>query len=238
LKLDEEISLRNALHEGAFRFDVTLSLWETLYEFRENEKASSLVTVTENGKLRGYAVYFTYVRGKFKHLSVLDIGADGEAALSELVDRLKEHAQKEDADLIYIRKASEPGDRVFDQKGFFSFIESIIMVALLNPHELLYALSKEIDDGNNLKLVLKGFDPLTVKVGRSGIKIVTGEKADLTVSTDAPTFLKLLLCRTSFWKELLKRTIKINKMSKLSTARRFFSIAKQEKWHIPFGDWV
>jgi hypothetical protein len=75
-------------------------------------------------------------------------------------------------------------------------------------------------------------------VGKSGIKIVANEKADLTVSTDAQTFLKLLLCRTSFWKELLRRTVKIDKISKLSTVRRFFSVTRQEKWHIPFGDWV
>jgi len=238
LKLSEEIRLRNALYEGVFRFDVTPSLWETLYEFRESEKASNLVTVTKNGKLKGYALYFMYVRDRFKHLSVLDICADGEAALSELVDRLKEQARKEDADLIYIRKAPEPSDEVFTQKGFFSFIESIIMVALLNPHELLRALSKEIDDGSNLQLFLKGFDPLTVKVGESGIKVVTNENAGLQLSTDTSTFLRLLFCRTSFWKEFLKRTVKISKMSKLLEAQRFFSVIRQEKWHIPFADWV
>ena len=217
---------------------MTPALWKTLYEFGEDQNASNVVTVEENGRLRGYAVYFTYVRGQFRQLSVLDVCVDGEQTLSELVDRLKDRAKEEDADLIYLRKAVDPSDRIFDKKGFFSFVESIIMVALLNPSELLRALSQEISNGERLNLLIRGFDPITVEVGRNGIKTTDEAKADLIIATDSQTFLKLLFCRTSFFKEWLKGGIKLNRISKFSTANRFFSLIKQERWHIPFADWV
>jgi hypothetical protein len=230
--------LRDLLHKDAFRFDVTPDLWQALYEIREDEKESSIISVTEDGKLCGYVIYFIYARGEFKHLSVLDVCADGEKTLAELVYRLKENAQKEDADLIYVRKAPEQNDVVFDQEGFLSFNESLIMVTLLNPHELLHAISQEIPDGKNLKLILKGFDPITVKIGKTGMKITQNDKTDVTLQTDAPTFLKLYFCRTSFLREWLKGRVKIDRISKLLIAAQFFKVIKQEKWHIPFGDWV
>lgn len=236
--MNEEIGFRNTIHKGSFRFDVSSSLWNTLYEFGDDGKTRNVITVTKDGVLQGYAVYFVFVRGQFKQLSVLDICTDGEKTLAEIVELLKERAHEEDVDLIYIRKAADPSDRVFDQKGFLSSIESIIMVTLLNPHELLRALSEEVDDGKNLKLNLKGFEPVTIQVGKKGITVLADGIADLAVSTDSGTFLKLLFCRTSFWEEFLKGKVRVRGIFKLSTARRFFDVIKQERWHIPFGDWV
>jgi len=236
--MSEKTSFPNAMHKGVFRFDVTSSPWRMLYKLSKDENASNVITVTKNGMLHGYAVYFTFVRGQFRQFSVLDIYADCEGTLAELVDRLKERAQEEDADLIYLRKAADLLDRVFDQQGFLSFVESIIVVALLNPNELLHALSQEVDIGKNLRLNIKGFDPITVRVGKNGIEVIASGKPDLTMSTNSGTFLKLLFCRTSFWKEFLKRTIKISRISMLPTATRFLNIIKQERWHIPLGDWT
>lgn len=236
--MNEEIRFRNAINRGSFRFDVSSDLWNTIYEFGNEGKTRNVVSVTKDGLLKGYAVYFVFARGQFKQLSVLDLCVDGENTLTEIVDLLKKKALEEDVDLIYVRKPPDPTDKIFDQKGFMSSTESVIMVTLLNPNELLRALSAEVNDGKNLKLSLEGFEPVTVQVGKKGVKVLTDGGTDLVVSTDSQTFLRLTFGRTSFWKELLKGKIKVSRVTELSTARRFFDAIQQEKWHIPFGDWV
>lgn len=236
--MNEEIRFRHTIHQDSFRFDVSAGLWSALYEFDHDDKTRHVVTVTIDGVIKGYAVYSVFVRGQFRQLSVLDICTDSEKTLAEIVDLLKKRALDEDVDLIYVRKAPDSIDRVFDQKDFISFIESVIMVTLLNPHEFLRALSREINDGKNLKLCLKGFEPFTIRVGKNGIKVLTDGMADLVVSTDSDTFLRLVFCRASFWKEFLKGKIRVSRTTELSTARRFLDAIKQERWHIPFGDWV
>ena len=112
------------------------------------------------------------------------------------------------------------------------------MIALLNPKELLMALSGRIENGKVLNLLIEGFDPVTVKVGEEGFMVVKEKEPDLTVSTDVRTFLGLFFGRTSLLKEFLRKRITISGILNWRTANHFFSLIKQDKWHIPMGDWV
>jgi len=112
------------------------------------------------------------------------------------------------------------------------------MVALLNPKDILSALSEETEDGKILMLLIKGFDPVTVKVGTKGIMVATNEKPDLTVSTDSKTFIRLLFGKTSLTKEFLRRRIALSNILDWTTASHFFNLIKHDKWYIPMGDWV
>ncbi len=234
----KEIGFRNSICKGNFRFEVTPSLWRSLYEICGEGGATNVVTVKRNGTLRGYAVYSTFVRSQFRALRILDICADSRDTITELIKCIIERGRAEGADFVYVRKAASPEDNIFDQKGFISFVDSIIMVVLLNPYELLRAFSQDVMIGTNLKLNIRGFESVIVKVGKKGIKVVTEEKHKMTVSTDTETFLKLSFGRTTFLKQFLKGKIKVSNLFKLPTAHRLFKEIRQEKWHIPSGDWV
>lgn len=234
----DKINLRNSIYGRSFRFEVTPSLWKSLYDVSKDGKAPNVVTVKRNGILKGYAVYFVFVRSKLTAMSILDMSAEGEDTLAELINGVIQHGRAKGVDIIYFRKTPGPEDNIFNKKGFMSFVESVIMVTLLNPKELLNAFSQEDVSGTNLHLNIKGFEPVTVKVAKNGIKLVSGEKQDLEVFTDSETFLKLFFGKTTLFKQYLKRRVKVSNILKLMTVHQFFKEIKQEKWHIPHGDWA
>lgn len=233
-----EITLRNLLNQGSFRLDVTQELWKAIYEVNREGKPSNIITVKRNGELKGYASYLTFVRGQSTALGVLDMNAETEDVLEELTDTLIQLAETEGVDIIYFRKTPGLDDRVLDTKGFSTFVETVMVIKLLDLGELLKAFSDDDASGPRIKLDVKGLEPVTVTAGKKGLKFVSEEKPDLELSTDSETFLKLFFNQTSVLREFLGRRLKVSNILKLSIAARFFNLIRQEKWYIPFGDWT
>ena len=235
---DELLNLRNGLHEDEFRFHLTPSLWESHYVSEKELNANNVVRVIKNGILRGYAVYSILISDQIKTCRIEEICADGKAILNELIDRIIRKSTAKGVDFIFLRRCEEPYNDLFDERGFLSIIESAIMVVLLDPIELLLSISKKIERGKILKLIVRGFDPIKVKVGEKGVMVVKDKKYDLTVRTDSRTFLKLFFGKTSLIKEFLRRKIIIDQIFYLPTISRFFNLIKQRRWYIPPGDWI
>jgi len=204
----------------------------------ESVEKRGTATVTKDGELCGYAAYHLVNLGESRVYDVREIVAEDEEVFTQLIDQVIDRSLKDNVDFIFARRCEDPYGKVYVKKGALSFVESVIMVALLNPRELLSALSQETEDGKVLSLLIKGFDPVTIKVGTKGIMVVTEEKPDLTVSTDSKTFIRLLLGKTSLTKQFLKRKIALSSILSWTTASHFFNIIKHGKWYIPMGDWV
>jgi hypothetical protein len=234
----DEIDLRNFMNRNSFRLEVTPELWRALYEINRQGKPANVVTVRRNGVLRGYASYLVFERGQLTALGILDMNAEGKDVLADLVDAIIERGKAEGADIIYFRKAPGSCDEILDEKGFLSFIESVIPIALLNPNALLNALAESEVLGTSLSLNIRGFEPVVVTVGQHGIEVSPEKKPDLKVFTDSETFLKLFFSQTTVLKQFLNRKIKVSNPLKLLTVKRFFDSIKQERWYIPFGDWT
>lgn len=231
------IDLRNRINSDKFRFELTPEHWKVLY-VPEDVEQSKLLTVVGNERLKGYAAYCLINFEQNRAYDIREICAEDQETLTELIDQIVKKSVEDNVDFIFVRTCEEPHQNVFAKKGFFSFSESVIMGALFNPEELLFALSKQIENGKVLNLMIKGFAPVTVRVGEKGIMVVKKEKPDLTVSTDDKTFLKLFFGKTSFLKEFLRKRITISNVLQWTTVNHFFKVIKQDKWYIPMGDWV
>lgn len=230
--------LRNTLHKGAFRFDLDNDLWKRHY-IPDEEEAGNVLDIFQNGSLKGYTIYSEeLLHDGVKVYRVLEICAESREVFAELTKQLVERAVKEGVDFVYTKGSDEKFNDVLTERGFFSFFESVAMIALLNPIELFSSLSEEVNQGKTLNIVIKGFDPILLRVGEKGIMVVANEKPDLTVTTDSKTFVKLFFGKTSFFKQLVKGKIGINRMSRLLTAMHFFGLIKQKSWYIPMGDWL
>lgn len=235
--IDKIIDLRNRIHKDDFRFVLTPEHWKVLYVPESVEKRN-LTTVTKDGELKGYAAYYLINFEEARAYDIREICAEDEGVLTQLVDQIVDKSVKDNVDFIFFRRCEDSYKDLYVKKGFLSFFESVIMVALFNPRELLSALSEKTKNGKVLKLLIKGFNPVTVKVGEKGIMVVKEEKPDLIVSSDSKTFLRLFFGRTSFPKEFLRRRVTLSSIFNWTAANRFFNLIKQDKWHIPMGDWV
>lgn len=205
----------------------------------EKEEAGNVLEIFQNGALRGYAIYCEkLLHDGVRVYKILEICAESEQVFAELTNQLIERAVKGDVDFVYAKGIDGKFNDVLAEEGFFSFFESVVMMALLNPFEIFLALSEEVNQGKTLNIVIKGFDPILLRVGEKGVMIVANDKPDLTVTTDSKTFLKLLFGRASFFKQFLKGKIRINSVLSLRTAMHFFELIKQKSWYIPSGDWL
>lgn len=235
--IDEIIDLRNRIHNDDFRFSITPEHWKALY-VPENTEKSHLATVKEEGKLRGYAAFYVVNFEDVKAYDVREIVAEDEDTLTRLLDQIKDKGLKDDVDFIFLKRCEEPYTSVLDKKGFSPFVESVIMIALLDPLKLLSTLSQKVESGEVLRLLVKGFGQIDIKVGETGIMLVHEEKPDLALTTDSRAFLRIFFGKTSLLNQLLRRRVKLEGIRNFSTAQRFFRIIKQPKWYIPMGDWV
>lgn len=218
---------------------MTPQLWKTHYLFGiEMEEANNVLKVMDNGTLMGYAVFCIDAVKGAKVCRVLDICAEKKEVFAEMVDRLVERCVREDVDFIYFKQGKERFGDVLHKKGFFTVWESVIMVVLLDPLGLFSSISEEVKQGKILKLILTGFDPIALKIGKNGVQVIADEKPDLTISTDGKMFLKLLFGKTSLLKEVLKQKVTISSILDLPTANHFFSLIEQKGWFIPSGDWL
>lgn len=234
--IDKLLRFRNKVHKNNFRFDVAPELWNSAY-VPAAEEEGKVVTVTRDQTLKGYAVYSLSVHGESKAYVIRDICADTKDTFSELIDMIVESGFKDEVDFIFVRKCEEPYNYVFDRKGFLSLVESVIMVVLLNPNELLMSLSEKAERGKILTLHLRGLAPINVRVGQNKIEVLKEGKPNLKVTTDNKTFLKLFFGSTTFMKELIKGKVVVDGKMNLLTASRFFKIIKQNRWYLPYGDW-
>lgn len=236
--IDEVIDLRNRVHENDFRFVLTPDHWKVLY-VPENAEKSNLATVrNSNGKLKGYAAFYRVNFEEIKAYDVREIIAEDENTLNQLLDQIANRGMEDDVDFIFLKRCEEPFSQVFSEKGFFPFIESVIMIALFDPHRLLSTLSERVERGKVLRLVVKGFDYIDMKVSENGITLAKGEEPNVVVSTDSKTFTRFFFNRTSFLKELLRGRVTVSGILGLALASRFFKVVRQRKWYIPMGDWV
>jgi len=198
-----------------------------------------VLEIFQNGTLKGYAIYSEELLfDGVKVYRVLEICAESREVFAELINQLIERAVKEEVDFVYTKGIDKKFNDVLTEREFFSFLESTVMVTLLNPYELFSSLSEEVNRGKTLNITIKGFDPILLRVGEKEIMVVAHEKPDLTVTTDSETFVKLLFGKTSFFKQLLKGKIRIDSVSSLPTAMHFFDLIKQKSWYIPLGDWL
>jgi hypothetical protein len=234
---DKIIDLRNRVHKDDFRYVLTPEHWNVLYVAESVEK-HGLVTVAEDGELKGYAAYFLVNLEQAKVYDIREIVAEDAEVLARLIDQIVARSIEDNVDFVFARTCEDSYKKVYDKKGALSFLESVIMIALLNPRELLSALSQETDCGKVLTLLIEGFDSVTIRVGAKGIAVVTDEKPDFSLSTDSKTFLRLFFGKTSFLKEFLRRRIALSSILNLTTASRFFSLVRHDKLYIPMGDWV
>jgi len=197
-----------------------------------------VISIVENGVLKGYIAFQPSVFDGVEAYGIEEICADSKVTSAKLIDQLIDRSAKDKIDFVFMKKTAELYDDVLSQKGFVSFVESVIMVVLLNPKELLLALSDESENGKTLELIIKGFDPVKVKIGQKGIKVVEDAVTDFTVSMDSKTFLRLFFGEASFLREFVRRRIRVKGMLNLHVIRRFFNLIRQGKVYIPYGDWV
>jgi len=234
---DKIIDLRNRVHKDDFRFVLTPEHWNALYVTESVEK-HDLVMVVKDGELKGYAAYLLVNLEQAKVYDVREIVAEDAEVLGQLIDQIVARSVKDNVDFVFARTCEDSYKEVYDKKGALSFLESVVMIALLNPRELLSALSEETDGGKVLTLLIEDFDPVTIRVGAKGIAVVADEKPDFSLSIDSKTFLRLFFGRTSFLKEFLQRRIALSSILNLTTASRFFNLVRHDKSYIPMGDWV
>ena len=235
--IEELLLLRNKVHKGDFRFNLGPELWSSHYLSEEEINDDRLVQIRENGGLVGYAVleYSTYELNKIS--IIREMCASSSEVFLKIVDKITEKALEQNVDFIVWRKCQEPFDELLNEKGFLTFEESIVMIALLNLRDFLKSLAaKEVDDGKIAKLGIKGFEPLSVKIGRDSLSIAGNDENGFAISTDGLTFVRLFLGQTSFFKEWLKGKLKVSVFN-FNEARRFFSLIENKRWYIPSGDW-
>ena len=173
-----------------------------------------------------------------KAYDVRELCARDEIVLAQLIDEITAKGIKDNVDFIFLKRCEEPYNDLFVRKGFSPFLESVIMIALFDPKELLSSLSEPIENGQILELVIKGFAPISIKVGEKRITVIEAEKSDLIVSTDSKTFLRLFFGRTSFRREFIRRRIRVSSISGLGIANKLFKVIRHDEWYIPMGDWV
>jgi predicted acetyltransferase len=214
------------------------SLWETSYVLGEGPDTKNIIKLTKNGEVRAYAVYSCVVQDEAKTYRILEMCADEIDDLIEVVNRIIENGMKEEIDFIYLKGVDDRYDEVLEEKGFFSFIESAIMVVLLNPEDFFSKLSQETEYGQTIKLNISGFSSIWLRVDKERAQIVTEENPAATINIDSKTFLKLLFGKTSFSKELIMGRITVDNVFALQTARNLFNLIKQDKCYMPSGDWL
>ena len=234
--IEEYLSLRNKVHPQDFRFNFTLSLWRNHYT-SEDKIAKNVEEIREDGALRGYAVFEELSTEQNKICMIRELCADGEDTFAKLIERVINRCVEEDFDFIVWRQCEEPYDDLLNRKGFLTTKESVIMMKLLNPRDLLLSLSSPTNHGKVMKLNIREFASVTVKVGEKSLSVLEeDEQPQFTISTDARTFIRLMFGKASFWKEFFKRKVRV-RILHLWTAKHFFDLIKNKGWYIPSGDW-
>lgn len=236
MMIDRVIELRNRIHENDFRLVLTPEHWNALY-VPQSEKTYFL-TVSRDEELVGYVAFCTVDFGEVRAYDVREICAADESTMAELIDQMIDRSVRDKIDFVFLKTCEEPYNKLLRERGFSSFIESAIMIALLDPRALLLALSEPVDDGPVLKVTISGFDPVLVRVGAGGIALVADKEPDLTISTNSKTWVRLFFGRTSFLRELLRGSITASSLRNLRAASRLFRIVRQNRWYIPMADSV
>lgn len=236
--MQEYLELRNKLHGNAFHLDLNTELWRSSYLDRLGVDGG-VIEVRRDGTLKGYAVCAAgEMIGGGRLLQVLEFGAENEEIMTELMVKLEARTKDESIDLISLTCFDESYDDLLTRKGFIDFASSAIMVALINPQELLAALSSKGVTGRRLNLEIAGFNPISVLVGENEIEVAEYNPEGVTLAMSDKTFVNIMFGKASLMREFLKGRIKVRGKSQLGIARRFFAIIKQENLYIPPGDGI
>jgi hypothetical protein len=233
---EEFLDLRNRIHKGEFRLDLSSDLWKSHYLTSSEANGGNVLTIIENEKLKAYAVFSIQEAEGARAYKILEICSEGSEALSKLVDLILESAIEHKVDFVFLRESDENHGSTLRRKGFISFVDSTVSLVLLNPKEFLRSVAEDIHEGKIMRLSIKGFSPVDVKVGKTATMLVSGEKPDFVLSIDARMFLRLLFGKSSFFKEYLERNIKVP-IAHWFTAKHFFELVRTKEWYIPSGDW-
>ena len=170
---------------------------------------------------------------------ILELCAAEKEIMEELIDSITVKGEQRGADFIIIRRCGEPFQDLFHKTGFLDLKESVIMVVLLNPKELLIPLSKENVEGKRINLEIHGFEPISLVVGKDKIRLLEYKNgSDLVLSMSDKVFLRLFFGKTSVLKEFLRGSVRIKGKTHINTATRFFRIIRQRNWYFPPGDWA
>ena len=238
--VEEFVKLRNQLHRGEFRFDVSPEVWEWDYTGRPGVEVDDVISVYRDSELKGYAIAcLSDFESDLKVYLVLELCATDAATANELIDKVVTRGNRRNADFILIRGCGEPFERSLGRLGFLDFNESVILGLLLNPRQLLAPLCSEGVQGRRVNLEIQGAEPIGLVVGKGGLGLCEcGPEAQISLSLDSRVFLKLFFGRTSIWNEILRGHVRIKGKVHILTAARLFRTIRQDRWYIPSGDWV
>ncbi len=235
--VEDLIKFRNKLKNGQFRFMAPLEEWKANYSSRPGVEEADIVKIQEEGELKGYAIGCMSHHKGLRMYRILEFCATDNKTTRKLIDSMIRRGEQIGADFVIGKTCQEPFDSVFKETGFASIKENVVMFVLLNLEELLVPLSSDAVQGRVFTLIINGFKPLNIVVGKDKIRIL-GEKAtpDIRVSLEARTFLRLFFGKTTVLKEVLRGNLRIEGKIHFNTIFRFFRIFKQNKWYIPQGD--
>jgi hypothetical protein len=196
-----------------------------------------LVELRQNGTLRGYAAISISEGEQNRILAIREICADGKDAFSKLIDLIIRRGLEENVDFIIWRRCQESFEDILLEKDALTFAETMIMVALMNPREFLKPLSDRVEKGAVAKLDIEGLGSVSLRIGRDEFAVQEEESStDFAISLDGPTFMRLFLGRASFFREWIRRNIKVS-LIHYRMANRLFKMVRNTKWYVPSGDW-
>jgi len=233
---EELLRFRNKVHKDDFRLNLSPDLWSSHYLTLNEIEEDNLIQLRSNSVLKGYAALAYMSIKQNKALVVREMCADTEETFQQLIDRVIDKGVRRNVDFIVWRKCQETFDDVLEKRGFLTFSESIIMVALLNTKEFLKPFSEDVECGKVARLIIKGLEPVFIRIGKDKFSIIENGREDFTIFINGLTFIKLFFGKSSFFKEWLKRKVKVS-ISHYLAAKHLFEMLKNERWYIPSGDW-
>lgn len=238
--IQEFLDLRNNLHKGEFRFDLKPELWRVNYVERPGIEEDGIIKIYRQGNLEGYAICsLSELKASVKMLQVLEFCATEKEVMDELLTKVTAKGNEKGADFITLAQYNEPFADLLATHEFVDFTGFTVMAALLNPKELLVALSAENISGRRLNLEINGFSPISLVVGEDKIKVIEYDpKAEVVLAMSDKAFVNAFFGKTSLLGELLKGEIKVKGKVHLNLAMKFFGIIKQRKAYIPIGDGI
>jgi len=236
--VQEFLNLRDSLHKGEFRFDLEPELWKVNYLERPGVEEDGIIKIYRQGELKGYAICsLSELKPDVKRYQVLELCATERDVMNELITRVIADGKEREADFIMLAQCDDLFEDLLAKNEFIDFTGFTVMVTLLNPKELLRAVSAEGITGRILNLEIDRFRPISLVIGEKAIRVIEDRlKADITLSMSDRVFVNILFGRTSFFREFLKGKIRVKNKIHLNVAIRFFNSIRQKKLYMPTGD--
>jgi hypothetical protein len=226
------------VHKDSFKFETIQAILETHIGNKEKKDDTTIFKILRGGELKGYVIYAQKRYDVTKAYQILEISAEETSTFTDLINHVIEKGIEEDVDFIYLKENEQKYDNMLKEKGFVFFIESAIMVALLNPHEFFRSISQKTEQGKIVQLNIHGSDPIFLRVGRKVLEVVADEEPNIVITLKGKTFLRLLFGRTTFLREYVNGRTSVNSIFNIRLAHGLFDYIRQDRWYIPLGDWL